>query len=114
MPNEMNAFLRVQAADEGDERLKALAQPKPVPQCLLVMVLVIQVRGTVADWDVPVHLGIPHVVVDTVEHASKLLLVDSKRFRQTEPLVGEPRFPSMLGRDGGYGVGENNSRLHQV
>jgi hypothetical protein len=112
--DEVDALLLVEPADVGDDRLELLPQPQPLPQRLLVCVLVIEGVEGVVVCDVLVDLGVPDVVVDPVQDPAELAPVDRQRVPQPHALVGVQRFPGVLGRHRGHEVGVHDAALQQV
>src|SRR5260370_39719771 len=98
MLDEMDAFLRIEATNEGHDRAERFAQPKPFTQSLFINVLVFEILGTIASRYMPVYLRVPNVVVNTVQHTRKLVLVYFQGVPQTKALVGKAHFPGMLRR----------------
>src|ERR1035441_2007308 len=61
--DERHAFLLIQPADVADNGLEHILQPEPLPQRLLVLVLVIERVQAVLARDVAVEFGGPNVII---------------------------------------------------
>src|SRR2546426_6015956 len=72
MPDEIQPLLWVQAADESDDGLFIVRQPKALPQRPLVIVFFLESLRVVMAGDVGVRLGIEHLIVRSEEHTSEL------------------------------------------
>src|ERR1035441_8196783 len=86
--DERHAFLLIQPADVADNGLKCILQPEPLPQRLLVLVLVIERVDAVLARDVAVDFGVPNVILDAIEDAANLGAMDLESVAQ----------PKILGR----------------
>ncbi len=94
--DQMHAFLRIEPADVGDERLEVPAHPQAVAQCFLVRVLVVDIPDIVVRRNEPVDFRIPDVVIDAVEHAAELVAVHGKRMSESVALIGMLGLPGMV------------------
>src|ERR1039458_3903321 len=112
--DERHAFLLIQPADVTDNGLKHILQPEPLPQRLLVLVLVIERVEAVLARDVAVDFGVPNVILDAIEDAADLGAMDLESVAQPEILGRVHDLPRVMGRDGGDEVGIDNAGFHQV
>src|ERR1019366_9020227 len=112
--DERHAFLLIQPADVADNGLKCILQPEPLPQRLLVLVLVIERVQAVLAWDVAVDFGVPNVILDAIEDAAKLGAMDLESVAQSEILGRVHDLPGVMGRDRGAEVGIDNAGFHEV
>ena len=114
MGDQRHALLAVEAADVADDRLVGVAQPEPLPQRLLVLVLVVKRVQAVLARDVAIDLGVPDFVIEAIEHAADLVAMNVQGMAQPEVLGGVQDLPRVMGRDGGDEVGIDDAALHQV
>ncbi len=112
--DERHAFLLVQPADVADDGLEHILQPEPLPQGLLVLVLVVERVDAVLARDVAVHLRVPDLVINAVEDAAHLAAMHLQGMAQAEVLGRVQDLPGVTGRDRGDEVGIDNAALHQV
>jgi hypothetical protein len=108
------ALLAVDATDVGDDRLEVLAEPKAITQHLLAGVLLFHgVRGVLRREEL-IDLGVPHLIVDAVEHSAEFSVVDLERVLQAHRLVRVQRLPGVLRRDRGHEVRVDDAPFHEV
>ena len=114
VPDQGHAFLPVQPAHVGDDRAEVVPQPQPVTQGCFHRVLALDVVGAVADRDQRVDLRVPHLVVDAVEHAAELAVMDVQGVPQPPALLGVHGLPRMLRRDRRDEVRVDDAAFHQI
>ncbi len=79
MANQVHALLAVQPANISDDRLEPIAQPEPLAQRSLVVVLEIQRIDRIAARDKGIDLWVPRLVIDAVEDSAELASMDPER-----------------------------------
>ena len=84
MSNEMDTLLRVESADVRHDWFEGVAQPEPFTQRPFVVVLAIQGVNPEPVRQERVDLGILNLIIDAIQHATELVLMDPER-------VSEPR-----------------------
>ena len=114
MVDQVHALLVIEPADVADDRLERIAQPEPLPQRLLVHVLLVERVRAVVPRDPAVDLRVPGLVVDAIEDPAELVAVDVQGVPETAPLGGVADLPGVTGRDGGDEVGVDDPALEQV
>src|ERR1039457_964890 len=112
--DERHAFLLIQPADVADNGLKCILQPEPLPQRLLVLVLVVEGVEAVLARDVAVDFRVPNVILDAIEDAADLGAMDLESVAQPEILGRVHDLPGVMGRDRGDEVGIDDAGFHQV
>src|SRR5262249_61315674 len=90
MVDQVHALLLVQAADVRNDGAPGLAQPEPLSQRFLVLVLGVEVPHRIAGRYKRVNLGVPHVVVHAVEHATEFALMGPQGKAEAGAAVAMP------------------------
>ncbi len=109
--DERHAFLLIQPADVADDGLEHIPQPEPLPQRLLVLVLVVEGVDAVLARDVAVDFRVPDLVIDAIEDAADLGAMDLEGMAQPEVLGRVHDLPGVMGRNRGDEIGIDDARL---
>src|ERR1035437_7877384 len=107
--DERHALLLIQPADVADDGPERIPQPKPLPQRLLVLVLVVERVDAVLTRDMAVDLRVPDLVIDAIEDAAKLGAMDLEGIAQPEVLGRVDDLPGGMGRNRRHEVGIDNA-----
>ena len=107
-------LLAIEAADVGDDRRVLVAERQPLAQRPLVLVLPVQRLDAELGRDEAVDLGVPHVVVDSVQDPAELVLVDMKCVPEAPALVGVRHLPGRAAVTRCDEVRVDDPALHQV
>src|ERR1039458_6118076 len=80
--DERHAFLLIQPANVTDDGPERIPQPEPLPQRLLVLVLVVEAVDAVSARDMPVNFRVPDLVINAIENAAHLGAMDLEGMTQ--------------------------------
>ena len=114
MTYQSDTLLMVQAADDTDDGLEVLAEPESVSERLLVFEFVLDSIHGVSTGDVGVDCGVPHVIVNPVEHPSEFGTMLMKGALEPATHIAVFYLFGVFWGHGCYKVRVDDSPLHEV
>ncbi len=112
--NEVHAFLMVQSANEGNDGTELFAEPKPITKSVFVDVFIIDGFQGKAFGNVRVGLRIPDVVIEAIENAAELSVMNAEDALKAHAEVAVTNFGAISWRDGGDKIRIDDATFHQV
>ena len=112
--NELNAFLMIKAADEGNYRTELFAQPKAIAERFFVGVFLVNGLDRIALGDVRIRFGIPHIVIEAVENAAEFSVMRTQGTLQAHAEMTVADFESIAGRDRGDKIRIDDAPFHEI
>lgn len=112
--HQIQTLLRVQPADEGDDRLCVVGEHQAMTQGAFVVVLAVDALDAVAHRDLVVDLGVPDVVVDPVDHTAVFHVMGMQGRLQAEPLALVFGLEGVARRDRGDEIRIDDPGLEQI
>ena len=112
--DEMQALLCVEAADIADDRAPACTQQHALAQRRSVVCAIRDGCGVVVPGDVGIDLRVPHLVIEPVQDADELVLVQVQCVAEAKAEVGMTGLPGVMRRNGRDEVRVQDRATHQV
>ena len=112
--NQVNAFLVIEAADEGDNGTKLFSKPERIAKSVFVGVFILNRLDGITSGDVRVGLGIPDIVIEPVQNAAEFSLVRCKNSLQAHTEMPVTDFISVARRNRGDEIGIDDAAFHEI
>src|SRR6266571_1183709 len=114
VPHQFQSLLCVQPANESDNRLLVLRQPKASSQGALVLILLVNGLSAVMSRNVRIGFRIPLIIVQPVENSAVLVVMKIQCPFQSVCLPAVFGLPGMARGDSGDEIRIDNPAFHQI